>query len=149
MLDQHSKVLANRKLRHEKFELNEVDLLGLRPLARASQNGHLPIVKLLLQQPEICVNAPNQLAVSPLLAACHAGKQPIVDLLLRQASSNVNQKSPEGKSALQVAIEMDQFDIAGTLVAWRDSNVSNSPNLQGWSALMLASARGSYGMVQK
>ncbi|KAJ5318318.1 hypothetical protein N7476_004738, partial [Penicillium atrosanguineum] len=117
--------LKEGNLGQTKVELNEVDEFGTTPLARASQRGYLPTMKILFDQPGICINAPTQFAISPLLAACRAGKKSAVELLLRQGSTNIDQTDLDGNSALQVAINAKQFDIAGILAARRDSTSSD------------------------
>ncbi len=57
------------------------------PLHHASEGGHDSIVDMLLQRPEIDVNARNAAGETPIFLAAKAGRMKVVEMLLKAETS--------------------------------------------------------------
>jgi len=58
------------------------DCLGLAALHVASTNGHLEIIKVLVEQAEGDVNTPNNYGETPLVLACKKGYLDVIRFLV-------------------------------------------------------------------
>jgi ankyrin repeat protein len=126
----------------EGIDFNTFDHSGFTPLARAAEKGSWRMVKLLLSQSAVQLNAHRPEAVPPLWAACRAGQICVVELLLSQKSININQKSPTGTMPLQVALSMGHLSIAHLLPNQKAEIEINYVDWSGLTALMHASIKG-------
>ncbi|XP_019859899.1 PREDICTED: ankyrin repeat and KH domain-containing protein mask-like, partial [Amphimedon queenslandica] len=129
-------------------------------LTKACQQGHIEIVKLILQEP-VDLNATQNNVLTPLMAACTAKEDnsKIVRLLLEAgADPNVKFQSSEksrrnGDTALTMAIICNKTKelIQLLLEKGADPNVqseSDNPLLNGRTPLMVASSHDNLEIVQ-
>jgi ankyrin repeat protein len=122
--------------------LNDPDRFGVTPLARAAEIPVLQVLELLLEQPEICINAQKSQIVPPLWSACRAGNFPAAKALLRWKSVQVNQKSPTGTTPLQVAVNLNHLSIVSLLLRPRNMVDVNARGHQQWTAIFFAASNG-------
>jgi len=92
------------------IEVNTQSSTGATPLLQASQNGHVEVVKLLVDHPNIEINLPvhddcrNGCAGrTPLMMASVAGQVDVVRLLLQIPNIDLNKRGVDGQSALGLA----------------------------------------------
>jgi len=83
--------------------VSQADEDGFTPLYIACQNGHLEIVRLLLEA-SAAINRAPQHGATPLYMACGKGHLDIVRLLL-EASASINQAQENGATPLYVACQ--------------------------------------------
>jgi ankyrin repeat protein len=93
--------------------VNSKDRYGATALIRATEQGHIEIIKLLLKA-SADVNIQDKDGVSALMEAAITGKDELVDLLL-QAGANPNLKNVDGKTALELA-ENKRFNKISTVL---------------------------------
>lgn len=84
-------------------DVNVQNADGDTALICASDNGHIPIVKFLLQAPNINVNAQNNKGNTALIGACYNGHENIVEMLLQVPEIIVNAKNLTGNNAFMQA----------------------------------------------
>ena len=94
----------------------DVNLMGNydSPLLITSWRGSLPILKRLLNCPNINVNIQTPGGYTPLMFAVESGYLPIVKELINHGA-NINLRSSNGKNALDIAIEKGNSEIIGYL----------------------------------
>lgn len=96
------------------------------PLFIASALGHVEIVRLLLQLPDIAVNRRGSTGDPALIAALAAGHENIALLLLERYDTDPNVRAKaSGETALHFAVEMKHYEAAKSLLQRPDLN----PNL--------------------
>ena len=110
-------------------------------------NGRTNIVKALLADPDIAVNARDYDGNSALMLAANNRNIEIVQALLARKDIEVNAINIEGDSALMLATIKGDIKIVQVLLAKPDIEV-NTKNNNGFSAIMLASIRGDIEIVQ-
>jgi len=96
---------------------------NITPLIRAARAGHVGVVRLLLQERNINVNAhttnepiPVRSRQAALHWACREGKTDVVAALLGHPDIDVNLKTQLGYTALQIACQVGHSDVASVLV---------------------------------
>jgi ankyrin repeat protein len=98
-------------LMENQADVNVKDVYGATALIRATEQGHINIIRLLLKSAD--VNIQDEDGVSALMAAAAKGHEHIVALLLEKGA-NPQLKNSDGKTARQLA-EAKHFDAITTL----------------------------------
>lgn len=114
----------------ESFDVNGVDEKGLAPLHLASAQGHLNIVKELLN----CgaeVKVKNLECLTPLALACSKGHIDIVEILV-EAGSDLESEDLLGNTPLQLACLKGNFELMKYLVS-KGSNVNTTNKEQSFA----------------
>lgn len=132
--------------------INKIDVnsyfYGITALQVASTNGDEEIVKLLLQKPDIRVNAPDQnTGFTALIHATQNNQENIVKLLLQVPNIDINVQDKEGFTALMWASINGNENITKLLLQARNINF-NAQNKVGSTALMLAIGYGHDNIVK-
>jgi len=110
------------------------------PLHVAVYYGFIPVVRVLLQEPDIKLNAKNKKGYSALSIAAAKGYLPMVNLLAQRKDLNLNVRDPRGRTALHLAARKGITPIAqALLILGADSNIQDGT---GKTALELAESRG-------
>ncbi|XP_038105893.1 uncharacterized protein LOC6033723 isoform X2 [Culex quinquefasciatus] len=139
------------------IDLEIEDLNGQTALNIAARNGHIEIVKLLLQdrQPlndgtgrfrKIDVNHADRDGWTPLRSASWGGHTDVVKLLIESGSCAIDRADKEGRTALRAAAWSGNEDIVKILIE-AGANV-NSIDKQGRTSLIAASYMGHYDIVE-
>ena len=81
------------------------------PLISAAKNGHVSILKILLEQEKIDPNACNKYGNHPLSIATYFNHVECVGLLLEHPRIDINQPHAEGDTALSIAKTKEYNDI--------------------------------------
>jgi hypothetical protein len=107
----------------------------------AARDGHLEIVRVLLEakaNPDLIAKKGGW---SPLLLASHGDNQEIISLLLNQTQANIHQVSEEGASCLEIAAILNQTKTVEYLLESKADPIQvNSKN--GSTALLQAAKYG-------
>eukprot|EP00731_Ephydatia_muelleri_P035116 Em0098g2a len=117
---------------------------GCSPLNAASDNGHLDVVKTLLE-PGANINQANNDGCSPLYVASLKGHLDVVKTLL-EAGANINQANKNGWSPLNAASDNGHLDVVKTLLE-AGANI-NQANKDGRTSLDLAVKQGHNETIQ-
>ncbi len=104
----------------------------------AAQHGRKEIVELLLECPNIAINAQNEVGQTALVKAAQGGYQEIVELLIKRQGIDLN--AARGKNALMYAACKAYQEILEMLLAQPSINV-NAQDETGSTALIYASMR--------
>jgi ankyrin repeat protein len=123
---------------------NERNKYGKTPLINASTQGHLEVVRSLLNR-GANVNAKDKNGCTSLMYAIEDEHTAIVRLLLNKGA-RANIRTQAGDTPLSMAVYYENLDIAKLLLD-HGANV-NARNLDGQSALMYAARRGNLQMVK-
>lgn len=99
------------------------------------------IIKLLLQNPDIDINAQNNSGNTALKKAVVIGDTQIVKLLLESRKIDINIKNNRGKNALIAALEHPRENIIQLLLQSPNLDI-NAQDDYGWTALMISSCNG-------
>ena len=132
--------------------INSISSRGTSAVFEAVLAGHVDVLKILLDQPEIDVNAPhprrsNQTALS---VAAGEGKVDIVRALLDHDGLDAYRKDANNNTALLVAIRDGQTSTVMQILDHEGTAVQlDSVNWTGSSALMLAAEHGQKEVVDK
>ena len=81
------------------------------PLHQAALRGHKEIVRLLLAQAGIDINATNNSGATALMFAASGGDKEIVELLLVQGGIDITRKNENGQTAYDYAVAADNEEI--------------------------------------
>jgi ankyrin repeat protein len=93
------------------------------PLKIACENGHTEIVKLLLEQPDLDINAFNGNSITAIYLACKNGHTEIVNLLLADTRTTIEFVLDEGRTPLLRACEAGHAEIVSLLLKAPKSKV--------------------------
>jgi len=132
--------------------VNSMSNRGSSALFEAVLAGHLEVVKILLANPRIDINAKhsrrsNQTA---LMIAAQEGKLEIVSILLAHDGLKSNQKDANDNTALSHAIQSEQTTTAVYVLDHIiEPSDLDTTNWKGSSALMLAASCGQNEIVEK
>ena len=111
------------------------------PYPGASKKGQETVVKLLLKNTDMTVNAVTEYLGSPLHLAARYGRKDITMLLLNQDGVQVNATDRRGDTPLIVAFCYGNQDIVRLLLSRKDVNVNHQSRLQD-TALFNATYKG-------
>ncbi|GKZ32245.1 ankyrin repeat and death domain-containing protein 1A [Aspergillus brasiliensis] len=97
------------------------DCHDISPLLAAIQEGHVPVVHLLLQSSEVKLNDTRHIgtAPTPLVAAASQGKTDIVRMLLKRRDIDINRKA-YGTTPIFAAADNGHADVVSLLQRRRD-----------------------------
>jgi ankyrin repeat protein len=109
-------VKAVSKLLEKGAKLNERDKYGKTPLDLAIDNQNLDIVKLLVAQDNIDINALNEVKKTPLHLAVESGNIDIVTVLLSNPNIQIDIKDDVDNTPLHTAILEENKDIVKALI---------------------------------
>jgi uncharacterized protein len=118
-------------------------ILATRLSMRASYEGHLDVVCVLVDNGKADVNARNGHRHTALVAAGSNGKLDVVRKLLVQDEVDVNVQDGKGRTAFYIASYHDHWKVAETL-ANKGANVSARSQL-GYTAHFLGCSQGQIG----
>nr|KAJ3421013.1 Ankyrin repeat domain-containing protein 16 [Polyrhizophydium stewartii] len=100
--------------------INQPDAKGITPLIAACFARNVALVDLLLELPDIHVEALSgtswSMGWTALLAACCSGSVPIVRRLLQCDRVRVDSRDKRGRSAMQIALEEQHVDVIWLLL---------------------------------
>ncbi|MFT7632150.1 MAG: ankyrin repeat protein [Mariniblastus sp.] len=105
--------MTKRLLTLDTKSLNLADGLGRTPLYLAAENGHLDVVRLLLEN-QAKLDSPDEDGTTPLLAAANGGHASVVTALLN-AGADVSNVDGSGQSALHLAAWAGAADVVAVL----------------------------------
>ena len=83
----------------------------------AAQNGHLEVLKVLVEKDEAVVELTWQLGRTPLIIASKHGRFDVCKYLITRKNTDVNKKDRLGYSALHVAAQRNYSDIVNILLS--------------------------------
>ncbi|BCS00198.1 ankyrin repeat domain-containing protein [Aspergillus luchuensis] len=92
--------------------VNEVDVEGRTPLHRAAENGHDPVVQVLLTNEQLDVNARDQRESTALHEAAWKGHLAVANLLLTKPNIDINVENRYGCSPLWYATRHGHYNVA-------------------------------------
>ena len=92
--------------------------------AWACHNGHQDVVKLLLENSDIDVNARDNEETTALMMACAEGHENIVQLLMDHSDNiiDVNARNDYGYTAFMYACAWEQIDVVEILLKYSEIN---------------------------
>jgi ankyrin repeat protein len=117
--------------------VNQTDGRGQTPLIWAAKNGHWPIVKLLLQEPNILADCRDASGETPLYLAAKAGHYTIAAVLLQRPDVIADSKNESGSTPLMIAALGGHEALVRLLMAREDVDINSRDN-QGSSPLYRA-----------
>ncbi len=132
--------------------INALSKRGGFALYEAVLAGYLDVVKTLLAEPEVDINAQHSMRSkqTALMIAAQEGKVEIASALLTHGRLKVNQKDANEKTALSYAVRYRQAAIAIDIIDRSMEPLDlDSTNWTGSSALMLAASGGQVDIVEK
>ena len=109
-------------LQLNKIQINQPLKNGATPLFIACENGHLDIVRVLLESNAIQINQPKKNGATPLFIACENGHLDVVKSLIHEINKKtiwyskntqelMNQPCWNNRSPMQIACQNNHFDI--------------------------------------
>ncbi len=117
-----------------KVDINIATEDGVTALMLASHNGHLSVVRALLQN-NANINLADEVGYTPLLFASSAGHSNLVNLLIKN-NADINATNIYGENALHLASYKLNKEIVEILVS---TNINiNATNNDGYNALYLS-----------
>jgi len=121
-------LLREEKRSHEFVNWRNAHDSNRSPLHRASGNGHVSCVKILLQQPEIDVNARNDDGFTSLLVASYRGHHEIVKILLQNPNilPSINNGDSQGYTPLLCACLAPHLEVLRLLIRQSTLDVNQS-----------------------
>lgn len=103
-----------------KNQINARNKVGNTPLHIAVSREHIPLINILLKQPNIKTRQPNEQGETPLITAIknqkNTFKQDIIKILIKQDKDLVRIPESHGWTPLQVAILHNHLDIVKLLL---------------------------------
>ncbi|RPA77133.1 hypothetical protein BJ508DRAFT_191287, partial [Ascobolus immersus RN42] len=127
--------------------LDSKDGVGRTPLALASREGHLLVIKYLIKHAKVEVNVKDDLGITPLSHAASNGHSAVVEFLLFNGA-DVTIVSLRELSALSYASERNQLPVAELLLKANGiENVLNLRSMSGRTPLSYAIQGGNRDLV--
>lgn len=112
------------------------------PLHFAAEAGHLPIVKLLLQQPTVDAAKRDLTGQTALFKAANRGHHAVVELLLQQRGVDPNATTKDGFTPLITAIFGSHTDVVKLLLDRPDVDPNQADTTYKQTPLWMAVTRG-------
>ena len=131
----------------ESYDINEEDLFGHTPLARAAENGHERVVKILLGRKEVNLDKPNMWGSTPLLYAARNGHAGVVKVLLEREEVSSNKPNDLGNKLLSDAAQRGHEDMVKILLEREDVDPDKLDD-SGNTPLLHAAMNGHEGVVK-
>ncbi|KAI2494587.1 serine/threonine kinase [Fragilaria crotonensis] len=126
----------------------QLDEDGRSALYVASQEGHLEVVRLLLQKKKVDVNLQRDSGATALYVAIQNGHVEVVRALLQNNKVDMNLQSTGGFTALYVASEKGYLEIVRLLLQNKKVDVNLQCYNDGVTALHIASCHGHVEVVR-
>lgn len=104
-----------KKMLAEGADINQGNLAGITPLHIASYNGDYDMVLLLLNEPLVTVDIPDDRQCTALSVAVERGHQAIASLLIAKGA-NVHWVDGDGYSLLHLAVCYNQIEMVRLLL---------------------------------
>jgi len=117
------------------------------PLLTACRHGHLEVVKLLLEQPDIQVNKATKQRATPLYIACQEGFDEIVKLLLNHPDVDINRPANEADTPLYIACQEGFEKVVAQLLQHPDIKINKADN-EGTTPLYVAAEDGHVKVIE-
>ena len=137
----HGHLAAVRNVLPLVRDVNAADNDGDTALVLAAVNGHVEVVRALLEHPGIAVNATNNYGGTALVYAAYWDHVEVVRALLQQQAIAVNAADNEGRTALMGAAYWARVEVVRALLEHQAIAVNAADNA-GRTALMRAASRG-------
>jgi len=138
---------VNGLLRYPELNINLADSYGHTPLHLAVRKGYFEIVRALLGREDLDVNARDtETKTTPIFIAFMRSNRPLIDILLERVDVGI--PNIFGETPLTIALKNERPDLA-MLTMQKDSNDVNACDVDGITALMIASHLGYYPLVQE
>ena len=109
-----------------------------RPLHFAAEHGHEGIVRLLLDQPLVDINARDHTGQTALFKAADNGRHEVVTLLLQQPNINPNETSDQGFTPLLQTVFNRHTEVIRLLLARGDVDPNRADTANGQTPLWMA-----------
>ena len=129
------------------FDVNMYSTYDYTPLITSSANGHLDIVKLLLNVNEIKVNRPDSFGATAIYMASQNNHVDVVEVLLSHSDLDINKIIGSGSSALYIASQKGHVEVVRLLLSNSDLDVNKAMG-SGVSVLYIASQQGHVEVVR-
>lgn len=97
--------------------LDKLDKYGITPLSLAAMNGHVAVVKTLVQLGSQALDTPDKYGCTPLFRAAMYGNIYIIETLIRLGSQALDTSNRNGDTPLSWAVRDGYLSAAKTLVA--------------------------------
>ncbi|MGI9214581.1 MAG: ankyrin repeat domain-containing protein, partial [Gammaproteobacteria bacterium] len=137
-------IAVQNLLRSNTININQPNVHGETPLFLGAYNGHVNIVKVLLEI-RAKVDIPNNEGVTPLYISAQNGHVMTVKMLL-EAKAEVNKKTNDGVTSLYIAVQ--NSDIRAVALLLREKADVNTPIKDGTTPLSIASQMGNVTIVK-
>ena len=117
------------------------------PFYFACKNGHIEVMKLLLNEDRVDINKPSIHGVTPFYSTCYNGHVDVVTLLLNDKRVDVNKAQDEGETPFGIACKNGKFEVVKLLL--NDKRVDmNKADTKGWTPFYLACLNGNIEVVK-
>jgi ankyrin repeat protein len=116
-------------------------------LHKATRSGHLEVVEMLLERPDIKVDAVTSGSKTVLHLAAESGQLKMMQLLLERTRIDIDAAGYRGETALHIAAEGGSLDIVQELLK-KHANINKMDGIKD-SALHKAAEQGHFEIVQE
>lgn len=135
-------------LKRYRQDLNERDVNGYSPLARATLNGHQSMVELLLKQ-GADLNVLTEDKNNILMLSVLSGKKAFIAQLIKQGAE-INQKNNAGNTALMIAASAGNNAVIEQLIhAGADMQLRNSDDMNAYQIAIKSGHKESAEIIRK
>mmetsp|Transcript_40755 Transcript_40755/g.53679 ORF Transcript_40755/g.53679 Transcript_40755/m.53679 type:complete len:737 (+) Transcript_40755:190-2400(+) len=139
------KNIANYLLEHD-ADLYSKGYNSYTPLHLAAENGHLHVVKMLIEKYQADGNTKNDFGSTPLHVACRRGNIEVVRYLCNRAKVDIEAKTSDGYTSFMESCVYGNYILVDYFIKQHDID----PNYSGLgdSALQLAAGKGRLAVVE-
>ena len=131
----------------ESCEVDQQDCVGRTPLSWAARDGHIVVVKMLLERKNVDPNQPDKYDRTPLGWAAVMGHEGVVKLLLEQSNVDPDRPEKDGDGPLGLAASTGHEGVVQLLLERGDVD-PNRPNKNDQTPLGWATSQGHEGVVK-